>query len=145
MDPHTRSLTPLALPVPLMVEEALGHTGTARWVAFYWRRARNGVRLRAREHEGMKQQYVTELAAFYELQARAPTLAERAGAAVWCLENRYMDELPTAREERGRRKISWMQPLLRWGQGGQELAPANSSETRSSAEGLRITVRSCPQ
>lgn len=30
------SLTPLDLPVPPMLEEALGYVGTARWVAFHW-------------------------------------------------------------------------------------------------------------
>ena len=32
----TSLLTPLSLPVPPMLEEALGYTGTARWVAFHW-------------------------------------------------------------------------------------------------------------
>lgn len=30
------TFTPLALPVPPMLEEALGYTGPSRWVAFYW-------------------------------------------------------------------------------------------------------------
>jgi len=32
----TPSLTPLSLPVPPMLEEALGYAGTSRWVAFHW-------------------------------------------------------------------------------------------------------------
>ena len=30
------SLTPLTIPVPPMLEEALGYTGTSRWIAFPW-------------------------------------------------------------------------------------------------------------
>jgi hypothetical protein len=30
------SLTPLAIPVPPMLEAALGYAGAARWVAFHW-------------------------------------------------------------------------------------------------------------
>ena len=30
------TLTPLTIPVPQMLEEALGYAGASRWVAFHW-------------------------------------------------------------------------------------------------------------
>jgi hypothetical protein len=36
MEPNGPTVIRLDLPVPPMLEEALGYAGTARWVAFYW-------------------------------------------------------------------------------------------------------------
>jgi hypothetical protein len=36
MEPNVPTITRLDIAVPPMLEEALGYTGTARWVAFYW-------------------------------------------------------------------------------------------------------------
>jgi hypothetical protein len=37
-------LTPLDLPVPPMLEEALGYAGASRWVAFHWERCGDELR-----------------------------------------------------------------------------------------------------
>jgi hypothetical protein len=37
-------LTPLTIPVPPMLEEALGYAGASRWVAFHWERCGDELR-----------------------------------------------------------------------------------------------------